>query len=36
MDVPLSGKAGGGKAVWVVSGGNIDFDKLARIFRREM
>lgn len=32
----LSGKAGGGKIVCVVSGGNIDFEKLAKIFKREM
>ena len=32
----LSGKAGGGKVVCVVSGGNIDFEKLVKIFKREM
>jgi threonine dehydratase len=32
----LSGKAGGGKVVCIVSGGNIDFDKLVRIFSREI
>jgi threonine dehydratase len=32
----LSGKAGGGKVVCVVSGGNIDFEKLIRIFSREI
>lgn len=32
----LSGQAGGGKVVCIVSGGNIDFDKLAKIFKREM
>ena len=34
----IAGKAGdrAGKVVCVVSGGNIDFEKLARIFRREM
>jgi threonine dehydratase len=32
----LSGRAGGGRIVCVVSGGNIDFDKLVRIFRREI
>lgn len=32
----LSGKAGSGKVVCVVSGGNIDFEKLVRIFKREM
>ena len=32
----LSGRAGGGRIVCVVSGGNIDFEKLVRIFRREI
>ena len=32
----LAGKAGNGKVVCIVSGGNIDFDKLAKIFKREM
>src|SRR5215207_1065773 len=32
----LSGKAGGGKVVCVISGGNIDFEKLTKIFKREM
>ncbi|MEZ4670190.1 MAG: threonine/serine dehydratase [Anaerolineae bacterium] len=32
----LAGKAGGGKVVCVVSGGNIDFEKLVKIFKREM
>ena len=32
----LAGKAGGGKVVCIVSGGNIDFDKLAKIFKREL
>jgi threonine dehydratase len=32
----LSGKAGSGKVVCVVSGGNIDFEKLVKIFKREM
>jgi len=32
----LAGKAGGGKIVCVVSGGNIDFEKLTKIFKREM
>ncbi len=32
----LAGKAGGGKTVCVVSGGNIDFEKLTRIFAREI
>jgi threonine dehydratase len=32
----LSGKAGSGKIVCVVSGGNIDFEKLVKIFKREM
>lgn len=32
----LAGKAGSGKVVCIVSGGNIDFGKLARIFAREM
>ncbi len=32
----LSGKAGGGKVVCVVSGGNIDVEKLAQILRREL
>lgn len=32
----LAGKAGGGKVVCIVSGGNIDLEKLAKIFRREM
>lgn len=32
----LAGKAGGGKVVCVVSGGNIDFDKLTKIFKREI
>lgn len=32
----LAGKAGRGKVVCVVSGGNIDFEKLTKILRREM
>ncbi|MCA0457188.1 MAG: pyridoxal-phosphate dependent enzyme [Chloroflexi bacterium] len=32
----LAGKAGGGKVVCVVSGGNIDFDKLTKIFKHEI
>jgi threonine dehydratase len=32
----LDGRAGGGKVVCVVSGGNIDFEKLVKIFKREM
>jgi threonine dehydratase len=32
----LSGKAGRGKIVCVVSGGNIDFEKLVKIFKREI
>ena len=32
----LSGKAGGGKIVCIVSGGNIDFEKLTKIFKREI
>jgi len=32
----LSGKAGGGKIVCIVSGGNIDFEKLTKIFKHEM
>jgi threonine dehydratase len=32
----LSGKVGGGKIVCVVSGGNIDFEKLTKIFKREL
>ncbi|HEX6573931.1 MAG TPA: threonine/serine dehydratase [Gemmatimonadaceae bacterium] len=32
----LSGKAGRGKIVCVVSGGNIDLEKLVKIFRREI
>jgi threonine dehydratase len=32
----MAGKAGGGKVVCVVSGGNIDFEKLVKIFKREM
>ncbi len=32
----LSGKAGGGKVVCIVSGGNIDFEKLTKIFKREI
>ncbi len=32
----LADKAGSGKVVCVVSGGNIDFEKLAKIFKREM
>lgn len=32
----LSGKAGSGKIVCVISGGNIDFEKLVKIFKREM
>jgi threonine dehydratase len=32
----LSGKAGAGKVVCVVSGGNIDFEKLVKIFKREL
>lgn len=31
----LAGKAGAGTVVCVVSGGNIDFEKLVKIFRRE-
>ena len=34
--VALSGKAGSGKIVCVVSGGNIDFEKLTKIFKREI
>ena len=32
----LAGKANGGKVVCVVSGGNIDFEKLVKIFKREL
>ena len=32
----LAGKAPGRKTVCVVSGGNIDFEKLAKIFKREL
>lgn len=32
----LAGKAGSGKVVCIVSGGNIDFDKLVKIFQREL
>jgi threonine dehydratase len=32
----LAGKAGTGKVVCVVSGGNIDFEKLVKIFKREI
>ncbi len=32
----LAGKAGGGKVVCIVSGGNIDFEKLTKIFKREV
>jgi threonine dehydratase len=32
----LAGKAGGGKVVCVISGGNIDFEKLVKIFKREL
>ncbi len=32
----LSGKAGGGKVVCIVSGGNIDFEKLTKIFKHEI
>lgn len=32
----LAGKAGGGKVVCIVSGGNIDFEKLTKIFNHEM
>ena len=32
----LAGKAGGGKVVCIVSGGNIDFEKLVKIFKREL
>jgi threonine dehydratase len=32
----MSGRAGRGKVVCVVSGGNIDFEKLTKIFKREM
>jgi len=32
----LSGKAGSGKVVCVVSGGNIDSDKLAKIFQGQI
>ena len=32
----LTGKAGRGKVVCVVSGGNIDADKLAKIFAGQM
>ncbi len=34
--VALAGKAGGTKLVCIVSGGNIDFEKLTKIFRREL
>ncbi|MDB4906114.1 MAG: hypothetical protein JWO05_898, partial [Gemmatimonadetes bacterium] len=32
----LAGRARHGRVVCVVSGGNIDLEKLAKIFRREM
>jgi threonine dehydratase len=32
----LAGKAGSGKVVCVISGGNIDFEKLVKIFKREI
>ncbi len=32
----LAGKAGGGKVVCIVSGGNIDFEKLTKIFKHEI
>jgi threonine dehydratase len=32
----LAGKAGTGKIVCVISGGNIDFEKLVKIFKREI
>jgi threonine dehydratase len=32
----LSGEAGSGKVVCIVSGGNIDFEKLVKIFKREI
>ena len=32
----LAGKAGAGKVVCIVSGGNIDFDKLSKILKREI
>jgi threonine dehydratase len=32
----LAGKAGSGKVVCVISGGNIDFEKLVKIFKREL
>jgi threonine dehydratase len=32
----LSGKAGGGKVVCIISGGNIDLDKVAKIFHGEV
>jgi threonine dehydratase len=32
----LSGRAGNGRIVCIVSGGNIDFEKLVKIFRREI
>ncbi len=32
----LAGKAGSGKVVCIVSGGNIDFEKLMKIFKREI
>ena len=32
----LAGKAGSGKVVCIVSGGNIDFEKLTKIFKREI
>ncbi len=32
----LAGKAGSGKVVCIVSGGNIDFDKLSKILKREL
>jgi threonine dehydratase len=32
----LAGKGGGGKVVCIVSGGNIDFGKLEKIFKREI
>jgi len=32
----LDGKAGSGKVVCIVSGGNIDFEKLVKIFKREI
>jgi threonine dehydratase len=32
----LAGKAAGGKIACVISGGNIDFEKLSKIFKREL